>query len=55
MDVDDTQSDQHAQELAPWLEVKTKGLFKKTTIVLPAKLKSKTQQAMRTEFIAEVS
>lgn len=55
VDVDDTQSDQHAQELAPWLEVKTKGLFKKTTIVLPAKLKSKTQQAMRTEFIAEVS
>ncbi|MDO6527396.1 DUF5691 domain-containing protein [Motilimonas sp. 1_MG-2023] len=53
--IEDEQMQQQAQELAQWYQIKSKGLLKHTTLVEPVPLKNKKQQALRTEFIAEVS
>lgn len=52
---DDQRACELADELAAWLTVKTSGLFKKTKHVVAAPLKSKKQQALRSEWLEQVS
>ncbi|WP_444912394.1 DUF5691 domain-containing protein [Microbulbifer sp. PAAF003] len=50
-----TQEESSAQELAEFYELKKVGLVKKQLQLLPRKLKSKKQQAIRSEFLQKVS
>ncbi|MCE2570533.1 DUF5691 domain-containing protein [Motilimonas eburnea] len=43
-----------ATELAQWFEIKTKGLLKKKTLLLPKPLKSQKQQALRSQWLEQV-
>ncbi len=44
-----------ATELVDWLEVTSSGLIRKTTHIKPKQLKSKKQQALRSEWLEQVS
>jgi hypothetical protein len=43
-----------AKELAEWYEIKSTGLFRKRTVLVPRKLKSKKQQSIRSEQIQNI-
>ncbi len=49
--IDGEEGESPAKELAEWYEVKTTGIFRKRTVLVPRKLKSKKQQSIRSEQI----